>query len=245
VALGRAGTPLDQLEAEFGALPIADLSAFRIDKWKLARRKVIAASTVNRDLNVLKAMLAQAVTWKLRDTNPAAGVKSFKVPQGRVRCLMPDELAHVLTAARADLAAPRLVPAITLAVHTGLRQGNLLRLRWTDLAPDHTRLHPAHDKRRAAHIPLNADVRATLAALPRAGATVLDWPWGEPTSHTTLYAAFRRTCAAAGIIDFRWHDLPHTFASYLVMAGVELRTVQELLGHKDPTMTPVLLTESV
>jgi site-specific recombinase XerC len=90
---------LGQLEAEFGDIPLADLSAFRIDKWKLARRKLVAASTVNRDLNVLKAILAQAVTWKFLDTNPAAGVKPFKVPQGRVRFLMPDELARLLTLA--------------------------------------------------------------------------------------------------------------------------------------------------
>src|SRR5262249_20306782 len=56
---------------------------------KLARRKVVAAATVNRELNVLKAMLAQAVTWKLLDVNPARDVRGFKVQNARLRYLEP------------------------------------------------------------------------------------------------------------------------------------------------------------
>ncbi len=49
--------------------------------------------------------------------------------------------------------------------------------------------------------------------------------------------AFERAPKRARIEDFRFHDLKHTFASYLVMAGVNLRTVEMLLGHKDLRMT--------
>jgi integrase len=212
---------LNQLEAEFGTLALTELSAFRIEKWKLGRRKLVAAATVNRELNTLKAMLSYAVQRKLLDQNPAREVKGFKVDNARVRFLEPHELSRLLDTARADIAAAWLVPAITLAVHTGLRQGELLRLRWSDLAPTlPLATIPQTKNNEVKHVPLNAEAQAALATLPRVGATVLAWPWGDPVSDTTLYAAFRRSCAAAGITDFRWHDLR-----------------QELLGHKDPTMT--------
>ena len=86
-------------------------------------------------------------------------------------------------------------------------------------------------------MPLNPTVEAVLATLPRHGRSVLAWPWGEALSDTTLYHAFRRACTAAGIADCTWHTLRHTFASHLIMAGVDLRTVQDLLGHKTLEMT--------
>ena len=123
-------------------------------------------------------------------------------------------------------------------MHTGLRQGELLGLQCADLD---TRLHLAavhHTKNgEPRHVPLNPVVEAAVASLPRYGRTVLARPWGEPLSDTTLYHAFHRTCAAAGVADCTWHTLRHTFASHLVMAGVDLRTVQELLGHKTLSMT--------
>jgi site-specific recombinase XerD len=179
---------------------------------------------------VLKAMLAQAVTWKLLDVNPARDVRGFKVQNARLRYLEPAELAALLAAAGCDVAASWLVPAIIIAVHRGLRQGELLRLKWTDLAPAlQLATIPLTKNNEVKYVPLNAEVQAPLASLPRYGATVLAWPWGEPLSRITLYDAFQRACEVAGISDLRWHDLRHTFASHLVMAGVDLRTVQELL----------------
>jgi len=199
---------LTQLDAEFGAINLADLSVFRIDTWKLARRKVVATATVNRDLNVLKAMPAQAVTWKLLDVNPARGVRGFKVQNARVRYLEPDELARVLSAAHRDVAALWLVPAITIAVHTGLRQGELLRLRWTDLSPTlGLSTIPLTKNAEVKHVPLNAEVQAALAALPRHGATVFAWPWASRSvgsrSTTPSSAPWRRPASptSAGTIS--------------------------------------------
>jgi integrase len=232
---------LAQLDAAFGRLPVTDLSAFRIEGWKAARRKVVEPATVNRELTVLKAMLAKAVAWHLLDIHPARDVKPFPVNNTRVRWLPADDLARLLAAAVGDVAAAWLVPAIIIAVHTGLRQAELLRLRWADLGPGRTIATIRRTKNNEPkHVPLNATVQATLAALPVVGATVLAWPWGDPVSDTTLYAAFRRACRAAGITDFHWHDLRHTFASHLVMAGVDLRTVQEFARSQDAGDDPAL-----
>ena len=139
------------------------------------------------------------------------------------------------------MAASWLVPAIIIAVHTGLRQGELLRLKWTDLAPAlQLATIPLTKNNEVKYVPLNAEVQAALASLPRHGATVLAWPWGEPISRITLYYAFQRALAAAGITDFRWHHLRHTFASHRVMAGVDLHTTGDLLGHRDPQHAPLL-----
>jgi integrase len=103
----------------------------------------------------------------VRVTTAGRAQKPFSVNNARVRWLPPHELARLLAAAARDVAAAWLVPAITIAVHTGLRQGELLRLRWTDLGPGRTIATIRGTKNNEPkHVPLNAVVQATLAALP-------------------------------------------------------------------------------
>ena len=71
----------------------------------------------------------------------------------------------------------------------------------------------------------------------RYGEYLFMWPWGERVGRTTIYDAFKKACETAEIESFRFHDLRHTAASYLVMGGVDLPTVKEILGHREIEMT--------
>ena len=69
------------------------------------------------------------------------------------------------------------------------------------------------------------------------GEFLVSWPWGDRVGKTTVYDAFKQACGEAGAENFRFHDLRHTAASYLVMSGVDLPTVKEILGHREIEMT--------
>ena len=134
--------------------------------------------------------------------------------------------------------------AIILAAHTGLRRGSLFNLRWDQINLEHRVLRiPRTKSGRPLSLPLNVTAHDTLKALheardlvspyvfphrvgPNAGAPVMDIKNGF---HTAL--------DLAKIEDFTWHDLRHSFASWLMMRGASRRSVAELLGHTSMKMT--------
>lgn len=148
------------------------------------------------------------------------------------------ELPSLQDAAFAD----HLKPMVLLSLHTGLRQGELFKLAWADV--DLTRanltIHGAHAKTgQTRHIPLNDEALEVLrlwqSQAPEPHDLVFPGKNGRPLNN--VRKAWQAVLSAAGIEKFRWHDMRHTFASRLVMLGVDLNTVRELLGHSDYKMT--------
>jgi integrase len=136
-----------------------------------------------------------------------------------------------------------VAPLVLLAVNTGLRRGELLQLRWRDLHLQRRILTVRGDgpkTRQTRDVPLNSEATRVLKAWRP---TVVEPGWcvfGGSTESTPLGAvkkAWHGALQAAAVTSFRFHDLRHTFASKLVMAGVDLNTVRELLGHKSLAMT--------
>jgi integrase len=138
--------------------------------------------------------------------------------------------------------ADHLKPMIVVSINTGLRQGELFQLAWKDVDLDRANLtvHGGNAKSgKTRHIPLNARARVALSdwKSQQSSTAGLVFPSNDGKPFDNVNKAWQKLLTDSGIASFRWHDLRHHFASKLVMAGVDLNTVRELLGHGDITMT--------
>lgn len=138
--------------------------------------------------------------------------------------------------------ADYLTPIVLLALNTGCRRGELFALDWQSVNLRRKVMtvsaHTAKSKK-TRHVPLNAEARAVLKRwreqVGRSGLVFKNPATGERL--TTIKKSWSGVVKKAALEDFRFHDLRHSFASGLVMAGVDLNTVRELLGHADLGMT--------
>ena len=206
----------------------------------------VSTYTVNKEVMVLKHILNKAVTWEYLAANPIKGVKKFKEPPGRTRYLTPDEIGKLLHACTLDgfekkeghffseLIKTYLYHFVLLAMNTGMRRGEILSLSRRDIDWGNriaTLEQTKNGEKR--HIYLNEAAFMALKALPPRIDTARVFPF-EPYQ---IGVAFRRAVKRAGIEDFRFHDLRHTFCSYQAMNGVQGRGLMALMGHKDARMT--------
>jgi integrase len=224
----------------FAGRYLSDVTTWAVEKWKRDREKQVKRSTVNRELTVLKHMFKMGVKWGLMESNPAAGVAPFPVQEGRFRYLSEDEIPALLAACEKQVTSPWLSPLVVMALNTGARQGEMLQLRPEDLDLERGLIYFGKTKnKKLKTVPMNRAVREIVDWLSkhRYGDHLFMWPWGEQVGRTTVYDAFKTACREAGIEKFRFHNLRHTAASYLVMSGVDLPTVKEILGHREIEMT--------
>lgn len=237
---------LPRLLEAFGGKTLAEITVQDVERFKTTLAEHVSVATVNRYLALLKALFNRAIKTGKAEANPVRGVKLFKENNARTRCLSEAEEQR-LFAALPD----RLKSLVTVALHTGMRLGELLMLQWEDVDfYTGTIMIKEAKSGEGRRLPMNGLVRDTLQALRRARIQrakqageghELFSPYLFCSAEGHFLRNFNRdwypAVRRAGIRDFRFHDLRHTFASRLVMAGVDLLTVQTLLGHKTPTMT--------
>jgi integrase len=233
------------LKAFFTGLYLDEITVHKVQIFKSERLrsfrklsdgkiKTLTPTTVNRQLTCLKSIFNKALTWgKFSGENPVKAVKLFKENNGRLRFLEKEEINKLI-----DNCNPFIRPIVAVAVNTGMRKGEIMGLKWRDIDFKRGIVHLANTKNgEKREIPLNENTINTLISVPKHHESELIFVKDNGQSYGDFKKSFFTACSKSGIKSFRFHDLRHTFASQLVMNGVDLNTVRELLGHKSMVMT--------
>jgi site-specific recombinase XerD len=204
---------------------------------QVAEGREWAPATVNRYRALISLVFRLAIeSGKVRE-NPARLVKHRQENNARVRWLSPEEETR-LRAVISEI-CPEHMPELDLALNTGLRLGEMYELLWENVnLPRRVLTIPRAKNGERRHVPLNDAALAALSEFQKRSdgtGPVIRNIEGEPLAGPRHW--FEPAVRKAKIRAFSWHCLRHTFASRLVMVGIDIRTVQELMGHKDITMT--------
>ncbi|MFA4919525.1 MAG: site-specific integrase [Thermodesulfovibrionales bacterium] len=229
---------IKQLVDTFGNIPLNRLSVMLIEQFQSdILNKGKKPATANRLIATLKHCIHKGQQWEKVTEETLKRVRQVKfLPENnrRLRYLSKDECRTLL-----DNSNEHLKAIVTFALNTGCRRGEILSLKWDNVDMKHGFIRLVMTKNgERRDIPISDLLRPVLQGLTRR----LDVPYvffdattGKPFQD--VKRSFHTACRKAGITDFHFHDLRHTFASHLVMAGVDITTVSKLLGHKSLTMT--------
>lgn len=226
------------IASHFGNIPLRHINTFAVEQYQTNLiNKNLKPATVNKHISIIKAMIKKAVDWSMVESEVLKRVRTVKPlteNNKRLRYLSKEECQNLINACQGNTK-----PIVITALNTGMRKEEILSLKWDNVDLKHGFIlldRTKNGDRR--EIPINETLRATLQGLTRR----LDIPYVfyDPATgkrYKNVKRSFKTACKRAGITDFKFHDLRHTFASHLVMAGVDITTVKELLGHKTLTMT--------
>jgi integrase len=243
---------INQLSTDFGHMLLKNFSTKLLEQYqskrlhegkvsKLIEHKRIflpnKPSTVNRLQATLSHMFTKAYEWEMISEDVLKRIRKVKLlPENnkRLRFLSQEECQTLI-----EKCDTHVKPIVITALNTGMRKGEILSLQWSQIDLKHGFILldiTKNGERR--EIPINDTLKNVFQGITRR----LDIPWVfyDPKSgerFKEVKKSFHTALKRAKIQDFHFHDLRHCFASHLVMAGVDLTTVKELLGHKTLTMT--------
>lgn len=234
---------LKMTEEEFGNLPLKHFTLDFLEKYQSKLRAQLSEATINRRIGCIKHMFTKAVDWKMASASMCTEVHKVKMDKEdlkRDRFLSRDEIARLVAACGTDEQQLHLKPIIIFAVNTGCRKGEILSLKWSHVDLEHgfITLHMTKNKE-MRKIPINEPLRELLNQLPRKECVpYVFFNFKNDKCFLDLKRSYRTAVKNAGLgSDVVFHTLRHTFASHLVMAGVDIPTVSKLLGHKSLAMT--------
>ena len=224
-------------------------------RQKPTRSGIRTDAAVNREMSCLRHIFSKAVEWEMMEDNPFNKGRSLfrKENNIRLRFLSEEEIQRLLAECSKHLA--RIVEC---AVNTGMRRGEILGLKWEQIRNGYIYLQKTKTNE-PRQIPINEDLERLFKEIRREQQLRSEYVFtfwnGEhnlkgkkpvrnrrkaesvPVTIKNVRTSFKGALKRAGIENFRFHDLRHTFASHMIMRGASLKEVQEILGHKNIAMT--------
>ena len=226
----------NQIMPRFRGRPVAAITRADVRQWFGALHATPAAA--NRSLPILSIIMRQAEMYGHRPahSNPCTRIRRYP-ERRRERFLSATEISALgRVLAEEQAGTPRQVAIVRLLILTGCRQSEIRTLQWSDYREGHLFLRDSKTGPRIVW--LSSAARATLDGVPRHPRFAFPADHGcGPISTETLYGAWRRFRAKAGLTDLRLHDLRHTYASFALRCGESVVMIGRLLGHRDPDTT--------
>jgi integrase len=229
-----------RIEKEFGDFPLSALTDRRTRGLFMAWRDKLAAASGRRQADYAWSVLARVLSWALDRglvvANPCThGGRLYRGSRRESIWTAGDE-ASFLERAPAHLHLPLL-----LALWTGQRQGDLLRLPWSAYDGTHIRLRQSKTGTRVV-IPVGAPLKAALDTLAKRSPIILTNSGGKPWTSDGFRASWRKACAATGIAGLTFHDLRGTAVTRLAVVGATEAEIATFTGLSLQTVRAILDT---
>jgi site-specific recombinase XerD len=232
---------LQTFEKYIGNVQLSEITTDKIEEFRLHLLRKVSPNSTNVVLRHLKSAMSWAAQRGLISASPATKVKLNRVPRNtHMRFLDEAEIQRLRDAIGDD---KQLRSVVDFALWTGLRRNEIINLQWSDIDL-HRNVLIVRNKEgfrtksgKSRSIPLNAQLVVMLTGMKTAGSRPTDRVF--PINYWTVGQHFRRAARVAGLGEITLHTLRHSFASHLIMAGADIRSVQELLGHHDLTVTQI------
>jgi len=218
-----------------GRLPLDQVTPWHVEKFRRERLQTLTRRGGQRSpttVNLEVATLCRIFSLAKEYGNPCRSLKRLRQPSHRERYLTIEEEQQLMGVLTGHLAYLR--PIILIAINTGMRRGEIYGLEWerVDFSRDLIRVTRTKTDRDRV-IPINPVVREVLDPLwnRRGGPWVFADPRDDLKPRSPDWRHFREAWARAGLTDFHFHDLRHTAGTRMGDAGVNLKTIAEVLGH--------------
>jgi len=232
---------MKQLLPFFGDKLLGEITPRDIESYKSLRKEKVSNRTINMELATLSHFFNKAITWGKAVKNPVDDIEKLPVPKGRLVFFSEDEITNLY-----KNCSEHILPIVKLAISTGMRRGELLNIKWKDIDFDNGFLYIMKSKNgKSRTIPICDAAREALALVKRHPTSEYIFCNEKGKKYIRVTKGYNNALKKAGLKigrkddGFVFHSLRHTFASHLIMKGVDLVTVKELLGHSSLEATMI------